>query len=137
MSQTLSYLNIDELAHRLELAKQAEQQAKDERLAIEALLIDKIGVREEGTTTFATSQYTIKTVGKLTRSLDETAIKKDWDTLPEAVQKCINWKPSVDTKNLRALESMREDLVPTLAKYMTVKPAKASVSVTNKMENAA
>ena len=73
--------------------------------------------------------FKVKTVGKLTRSLNDKAIQLDWDSLPAEIKKCVNWKSSLNTKALRALEEMRTDLVPVMSQYMTTKPAKPSVSV--------
>lgn len=123
---------LDLLAHEWQQMKELEAQARERRIEIEQDIINLVGVQDEGTTNRETSQFKVKTVGKLTRSLDEKAIQADWDNLPDAIKKCIKWKPSLDTKSLRALESMREDLLPTVAHYTTTKPAKPSISVEGK-----
>lgn len=120
---------LDDLAIRWSRAKAAEQAANKERLAVEAEIAKLVGVAEEGTTTAETAAFKIKTVGKLTRSLDSDALQTDWEALPEAIQKCFSWDAKLDTKAFRALESMRDDLIPTISKYITTKPAKASISV--------
>lgn len=120
---------LDDLAIRWSRAKAAEQAANKERLAIEAEIAQLVGVAEEGTTTAETAAFKIKTVGKLTRSLDSESLQSDWDTLPDAIQKCFSWDAKLDTKAFRALESMRDDLIPTISKYITTKPAKASIIV--------
>ncbi len=120
---------LDDLAIRWSRAKAAEQAANKERLAIEAEIAQLVGVAEEGTTNAETAAFKIKTVGKLTRSLDSDALQTDWEALPEAIQKCFSWDAKLDTKAFRALESMRDDLIPTISKYITTKPAKASISV--------
>ncbi len=120
---------LDDAAIRWSRAKAAEQAANKERLAIEAEITQLVGVAEEGTTTAETAAFKIKTVGKLTRSLDSDALQTDWEALPEAIQKCFSWDAKLDTKAFRALESMRDDLIPTISKYITTKPAKASITV--------
>ena len=120
---------LDDLAIRWSRAKAAEQAANKERLAVEAEIAKLVGVAEEGTTTAETAAFKIKTVGKLTRSLNSDALQTDWEALPEAIQKCFSWDAKLDTKAFRALESMRDDLIPTISKYITTKPAKASISV--------
>ena len=117
------------LSQLLLIAKAQEQKAKEERMALEQQILDLVGSKEEGTTTAEADGYRIKTVGKLTRSIDTNAVQADWDNLDPAIQKCIKWKADIDTKNLRSLESMRDDLVPVIAKYMTTKPAKPSVTI--------
>lgn len=120
---------LAELAESIIHLKNIEASAREERIRIEQLIIDKVGAKEEGTTTAEDGNFKVKTVGKLTRSVDTEAIQTDWDNLPEEVKKCFKWKADVDTKNLRSLESMRADLVPLVTAYMTTKPAKPSVSV--------
>lgn len=120
---------LDDLAIRWSRAKAAEQAANKERLAVEAEIAKLVGVAEEGTTNAETAAFKIKTVGKLTRSLDSDALQTDWDALPDAIQKCFSWDAKLDTKAFRALESMRDDLIPTISKYITTKPAKASITV--------
>ena len=120
---------IDVLGRLWQEAKEAEAHAKERRLQVESQITDLIGVADEGTTNAEGNLFKVKTVGKLTRSLDDAAIQSDWDTLPDEIKKCVKWKSSLDTKNLRSLESMRGDLIPVMAQYMTTKPAKPSVSV--------
>lgn len=120
---------IDVLGRLWQEAKEAEAHAKERRLQVESQITDLIGVADEGTTNAEGNLFKVKTVGKLTRSLDDAAIQSDWDTLPDEIKKCVKWKSSLDTKNLRSLEAMRHDLIPVMAQYMTTKPAKPSVSV--------
>ena len=61
---------LEDAAIRWSRAKAAEQSANKERLAIEAEIARLVGVAEEGTTNAETANFKIKTVGKLTRSLD-------------------------------------------------------------------
>ena len=120
---------IDVLGRLWQEAKEAEAYAKERRLQVESQITDLIGVADEGTTNAEGNLFKVKTVGKLTRSLDDAAIQSDWDTLPDEIKKCVKWKSSLDTKNLRSLEAKRHDLIPVMAQYMTTKPAKPSVSV--------
>lgn len=132
MNATIKTLTNPPLAKLAELIihlKNIETNAREERIRIEQLIIEKVGAKEEGTTTAEDGNFKIKTVGKLTRSVDTQAIQADWDNLDPAIQKCFKWKADIDTKNLRSLESMRNDLVPVIAKYMTTKPAKPSVTI--------
>lgn len=120
---------IDVLALLWQEAKEAEAAAKDRRLQVESQITELVGFAEEGTTNAEGNLFKVKTVGKLTRSLDDAAIQSDWDELPDEIKKCVKWKSALDTTKLRALEAMRDDLMPVMAQYMTTKPAKPSVSV--------
>lgn len=122
-------MTIKELATQWLDAKRAEQQAAAKRLEIERELVKHVGVTDEGVTTYQGDDFKVKTTGKLTRTLDDAAVSRHWNSLPAEVQSCIKWKPTLDLKSLRALESMRNDLAPVLHQYLTVKPAKPSISV--------
>lgn len=122
-------MTIKELASQWRDAKHAEQQANATRLEIERQLIEQIGVAEEGVTTYQGDDFKVKTTGKLTRTLDDAAVSRHWNSLPAEVQSCIKWKPTLDLKSLRALESLRDDLAPVLHQYLTIKPAKPSIAV--------
>lgn len=121
--------NIDQLADKWQRYKTIETNAAAERKAVELELMELIEIRDEGTTTQDTEHYSIKTVGKLTRSLDAGLLQEDWDNLPSAVTDCVKWKPQVDTAALRILEGEHNGLASLLAKYMTTKPAKPSFSI--------
>lgn len=120
---------IDVLARHWQEAKEAEAAAKDRRIQVESQITELVGFAEEGTTNAEGNLFKVKTVGKLTRSLDDKALQLDWDELPDEIKKCVKWKSALDTTKLRALEAMRDDLIPVMAQYMTTKPAKPSVSV--------
>ncbi|OOS03249.1 hypothetical protein SAMN02745664_12341 [Moraxella cuniculi DSM 21768] len=122
-------MTIKELASKWREAKHAEQQANTARLEIERQLIEQIGVADEGITTYQGDDFKVKTTGKITRTLDDAAVSHHWDSLPAEVQSCIKWKPTLDLKRFRALESLRDDLAPVLHQYLTIKPAKPSIAV--------
>lgn len=119
-------MNIDQLADQWQQQKLIEKAAAEKRKAIELQMQELIDIKLEGSTTEETDHYTIKTVGKVTRTLDADLLQEDWQNLPKAVQDCVKWKPQVDTKSLRALEAIDN---MTIARYMTTKPAKPSFSI--------
>lgn len=123
----MSNLNLDFLAGELLKAKQAEEQAKAERIKFEQLLIDVIGKKEEGTTSVETEKYVIKTVGKLTRNVDSTKLLDEVADLPDEVQDAFSWKASVSLTSYRELNEKHKEIAD---KYVEVKEAKPSVSVT-------
>lgn len=121
--------DIDQLAQQWQLQKQIELKAATKRREIEQQLTELVGHFDEGTATQETALFKVKTVGKMTRSVDSDFNFETWQSLPPQVQDCIVWKPSISTKHVRQLESMRDDLSPTLAKYMTTKPAKTAIQI--------
>lgn len=110
-------------------AKRSEDEARAQRLEVEAQIVAVVGVKDEGVTSVEDDQFKVKTTGKVTRSVDTDAIQDVWEVLPEEVKKCFKWEAKLNTKEYRALCSMREDLAPHLNKYITSKPAKPSISI--------
>lgn len=110
-------------------AKRSEDAARAQRLEIEAQIVALVGVKDEGVTSVEVDQFKVKTTGKVTRSVDTDAVQDVWEVLPEEVKKCFKWEAKLNTKEYRALCSMREDLAPHLNKYITSKPAKPSISI--------
>lgn len=110
-------------------AKRSEDEARAQRLEVEAQIVALVGVKDEGVTSFENDQFKVKTTGKVTRSVDTGAIQDVWEVLPEEVKKCFKWEAKLDTKEFRHLCSMRDDLASHLNKYITSKPAKPSISV--------
>lgn len=110
-------------------AKRTEDTAKAKRLEIEAQIVQMVGVKDEGVTAYEDDAFKIKTTGKVTRSVDTGAVQSAWEVLPDEVKKCFKWSASLDTKEYRALCSMRNDLIPQLNQYITSKPSKPSISV--------
>ena len=119
-------LDIDTLASRWHAAKLAEKQAMAERYAIEEEIIALVGAKKEGTTTKKTSKYTVKTVGKLTHSVNDDLLHAHWAKLPQDVQDCFIWRPSVSQTRLKqASDATKRDV----ASFLTTKPAKVAVQV--------
>lgn len=122
---------MDELkqlaAARLE-AKKAEDAAIAARRAIDeqisTLLADP--AKTEGTVTEKLEGVKVSVTYGITRKLDTKALQTAWNTLPEPVQKCINWKAEVSTTKFRDLE---KDAVLVLSTYMESKPSTPSVKV--------
>lgn len=122
---------LNDLAHAYLAAKQHEDNAKAARLEAEAKILDMLTLeKDEGVNTFNSQDYVIKVTAKLTRSVDSDALFNAWETLPTQVQKAFKFKADVSITELRSLESMRDDLVPVVAQFVTTKPAKAAISIT-------
>lgn len=124
-----AHQTLDELAALWNEAKEEERQANARRVSIESKIAEMVGVKDEGVTSVDGQFYKVKTTGKLTRSVDSDAVQNVWEVMPEEVRKCFKWEAKLDTKNYRALCSMRDDLIPELNRYITTKPAKASISI--------
>lgn len=120
---------IDELAIKWSIAKQKENAARDERVAIEDEIIALHPAREEGSESFATPMgVKISLTGKLTYKAD----------LPKLLEITQNWpleaKPiktevKADESILRALRENSPEAWLQLAPAITVTPAKTGVKV--------
>lgn len=115
---------IDNLAVRLSKARMAEANARDERIAVEELLIAAIGAGES-------ERKTIKTdVGLKLVVQSGLSYKLDKDADPSLVPIKQIVKNELDTK---AYEHMRETDPQAFAKasqFVTVTPKKTSVTLT-------
>lgn len=120
---------LDDLASAWLKAKEDEQAAKDRRTAIESQIIEQVGAKEEGTTTAKGVTYKVKTVGGLNHKLDDEAIKNDWQAIPAELQQCFKFKCQLDKRLFRSVESLRDDLIPIAAKYITSTPAKTAIKI--------
>lgn len=118
-------LRLEELCNALVYCKQNEDGYKAERIAVEEEIATMLATKDEGTDKAETGQYRVTVTSKLTRTLDYEAYLAIEDGLPEGVR-CVDLKPSLNLKKLRALEMVDPDLP---AHFITTKAAKPSVKV--------
>jgi hypothetical protein len=107
-------------------AKTAERNANEERLAVEQAILALMPQKSEGAVTDAETGVSV--TFKVTRTVDTEAVQRDWTALPPSVQDAFKWKADLDTKKFKALQ----ELVPTdftvLARYVTSKASKPSIT---------
>ncbi|MAM87534.1 MAG: hypothetical protein CME36_09545 [unclassified Hahellaceae] len=108
----------------LQIAKQIMAEA-------EAALIDVVGAKPEGSQTFTIAdRYKVTTTGKINRALDPKAWAKIAQEIPEPLAKrLVKYKPALDLKEFRFIESNEPDYFRLISSAVTSKPAKASVKV--------
>ena len=121
---------IEKLAIQLTAAERTLKDAQKHLDQIKTALIAKVGVKDEGTQSFHIHGATIKTVGKINRTLDE----KLWDGIKTRIpaplaNRLVKYKPALDLKELRYVENNEPELWAVVASAITSKPAKPSVSV--------
>lgn len=121
---------IDLACQRWREAKLAEEAAHIERLAAEDELIALVGFKEEGTTTARTDWFTVKTVGKLNRSLIPEALGGLQNQVPQVIyDQVIRYKPELSLSGLHAVERANPELYRLFTGAMVTRPAKPSISV--------
>ena len=118
-------LQLQRLCSNLVAAKYAESVEKAKRLQFEDAISSLIATQEEGTENVVAGSFKISVTSKLTRSLDYPAYLSIEDGLPEGV-KCVDLKPSLNMKKLRALELVDPNIS---AMFITTSPAKPAVKI--------
>lgn len=112
-------------------AKQERDEAAQRMSALAAELVKALpGEAEEGTTKaeFA-GGLKVTVTRKLNRAVDTAALSSAWESAPAIVQSAFRWKAECDLKALRAIQFANPDAYAIAAKYITTKPAAASVDV--------
>src|SRR5574337_1082042 len=121
-------MSLQSLSEMWLLQKEAEDTARETRLAIEEHIAELVPGGLEGTANATTERYRVKVVRKLTRSLDPEAYEDVRSQIPPALDP-VTFKPALDLKRLRAIEQANPELFKLCAKFVTAKPAKPSVTV--------
>ena len=118
---------LDELKAAWLDAKKAEAQANATRLAIEAVILTHFTPTDEGTV--GDKATGVSVAYKVTRSVDTDALRAGWASLSPETQSAFKWSASVDTKTLKAFQLANEDAYKAVARFVTTKPAKPSISI--------
>lgn len=122
---------LEYAAERLIQAKAAEQQANHARLVAELEVLDLLGELDgEGTTKFEAGDYKLTVRTSMTRNVDRDALCQIAPNIPEAIAKRLfRWKPELDLKELRYLQSNEVELYGLIAQAITMKSAKPAITV--------
>ena len=121
---------ISNLIAELRAAKEAEENAKQNRLKIENKIIALYAHPITGEGTHNDEEFSIS--WKLTRTVDTEALSAEFEMLGANVQKAFRWKPEVDVRQLRNLQELDAPAYAEAAKFFTSKPAKTSVTLKEK-----
>lgn len=123
---------IDDLATKWAIAKQKEDAARDERIAVEKQILVLHQPREEGSkTVFTPAGVKIQLTGKVTYKADLDKLVAITSTWPADIQP-IKTVTQVDESKLRAMRREVPGLWAQIAPAVTVTPAKTGVSITFK-----
>lgn len=109
-------------------AKQAEEAAREKRVAIERDIVAMTGAREEGAETHKTDRYAIAVTGKLNRTLDLDLWHAIVEQVPAALRP-IKVKEELDEKGVKWLRDNDPEIYAIVAQAITTKPAKTAVTV--------
>jgi hypothetical protein len=124
-------MTVEQLCADLIRAKQHEADAEECRVAIERMLIEKVGgAPEEGVQTTEADGFKVKVEQTIKRTIDGKKYALIVDQIPEAVRPVrIEEVIKVDTKGVRWLKENEPGYYKLLCQAMTEKPAKPSVKV--------
>lgn len=110
-------------------AKAAETAAIERRREIDAEIASLMLVKDEGTSSAPFGCFKVSVTAKLTRTLDSSAVQNAWNDLPELARDAFRWKPELDIKHYRALESANPAVFAQVSRFVTAKPATPAVKV--------
>lgn len=131
IDQSMAVSELDRLAFAYQCAKNEEYAAKKKREEYEAQILALVTVEDEGTAHTETEFYKITTTGKKSRSIDQAALSAVQERVPEAIfNRVITYKPGIDLKQLRYIESNEPEIYSALAEAITVKPGKPTLKIT-------
>ena len=105
--------------------KDREDAARAQRQELEARLAGMIATKDEGADKAEAGRYRITVTSKLNRALDYEAYRALEAEIPEGLR-CVRMKPEIDLAKLRAMDLARPGFS---ARFVTTKPAKASVKI--------
>ena len=120
-------MTISELAAQLRKAKQAENEAKAERLRFEGLITDQFAKPESNEGTHNDEEFTI--TWKLNRTVNTDQLAADYEDLPTNAKNAFRWKAEVNLAYLRTLADIDPAGYNKAAVFITSKPAKPSIEL--------
>jgi hypothetical protein len=120
-------MTITNLVAQLRQAKQAELDAKNERLRIEGLIEEQFAKPQSGEGVHKDEEFTI--TWKLNRTVDTDRLAADYDDLSDNAQRAFRWKAEVNLAYLRQLSEIDPASYNKAAVFITSKPAKPSIEL--------
>jgi hypothetical protein len=122
---------LERAAERLIQAKAAEIQAQQQRLVAELEVLDLLGeIDGEGTTKVEAGAYKLTVRTSMNRTIDRDELCQIANDIPEAIgTRLFRWKPELDLKELRFIQSNEPALYGIVARAIVMKSAKPSISV--------
>lgn len=107
-------------------AKNQEIAANKRRIEIEEELLSFLTSKTEGSESHQIGPYKVTLTGRFNRKVDFDLLPKLG--IPENLLP-LKYKPELELKGLRYLESNEPEIYKTFCKALTVEPAKTSVTV--------
>jgi hypothetical protein len=120
-------MTISDLVVQLRQAKEAEVQARNERLRIEDLIESQFAKPENNEGTHKDEDFSI--TWKLNRTVNTDQLTTHYENLSANAQKAFRWKAEVNVAYLRSLSEIDPAAYNSIAVFITSKPAKPSIEL--------
>jgi len=129
MTPSNTEAELEHLAERWLIVKDAERQANAERLQIEDKILELHPAKEEGSSSWTlTNGYKLKMTGKLSYKADLDVLLEITAEWPEE-QRPVKTETKADDAALKFLRTNRPDLWKRIAQAVTTKPMKTSITI--------
>ena len=131
---------IDEAAAVYELAKMQHERTAEALAEAHSNLVALMPKQDEGTVKLQGESYRVAIEYGFNRTVDAAALAAIKDNVPAALfEQAIDYKPAINLKGLRFLQSNEPDAYAAIAQAVTARPAKPSVKIESikSMEKAA
>jgi len=129
MTPSNTEAELEHLAERWLIVKDAERQANAERLQIEDKILELHPAKEEGSSSWTlTNGYKLKMTGKLSYKADLDVLLEITAEWPEE-QRPVKTETKADDAALKFLRTNRPDLWKRIAQAVTTKPMKTAVTI--------
>lgn len=117
--------------HKLDAAKQIEDDAKLARLNAETRVLDLIGtLPPEGSTKRTAGDYKLTVTTSMRRKVDAKRLAEIAKGIPEAIgARLIRWKPELVTREMRFVQSNEPDIYALLSQAIEATPSKPSLKI--------
>lgn len=121
-------MTITELIEARIVAKRSEDEAAAKRRDIDAKIAAVLAdaSKQEGTVTQKVDGFKVSVTYKMTRSVDQELVEKEWAKMTDAQHAAFKWKADLSLAAFKKLDGTEQ---AGLSKYITTKPATASVSI--------
>lgn len=121
---------LERAAEALIQARATEHAAQAARLVAELEVLDLLGeIDGEGTTKLEAGAYKITVRTSMNRTVDKDELARIANDIPEAIGKRLfRWKPELDLKELRYIQSNEPQIYGIVAQAITMKSAKPAIS---------
>jgi hypothetical protein len=119
---------LDELCRAWSELKQCENNAKESRLQVEAVIASLVHVPEEGTANHLTGFYKCKTVGNLKRTLNLDNYLKIEDQIPEKLRP-VKRSVVLDNKKIKELERVNPEVYGVLVRGKAISVSKSNPTI--------